>query len=94
MATGSKRMNTQFRITSEVPTNPAAIMGAGSVSWWTPARKSAQFLGEDSRFFPETEIAPQENRKSGCIRGILWAFGFQAAAVIVAIVVFKVLHAI
>ena len=87
-------MSTQARVNSEVQTNLAVIMGAGAVSWWTPARKSAQCFGEDSRFFPETEIAPQANHKSGCIRGILWAFGLQAAAVFVAILVFKGLHAI
>jgi hypothetical protein len=86
-------MSTQVRSGSEVQTNLASILG-GQISLWTTAPRSAQSFGEDSCFFPETETLPQTDHKNGCIRGILWAIGFQAAAVVVAIVVFKVLHAI
>jgi hypothetical protein len=86
-------MSTQIRINSNIHTQLASVRGAGPVPSWTRPLKSGQSFAEDSRFFLESESLPQAAHRAGCIRGILWAFGFQAAAVVLAIVVFKIFHA-
>jgi hypothetical protein len=86
-------MNGQIQLSSDVQTQLASILGPAPVSSWTRPLRSGQSFAEDSHFFPESQSLPQATHRAGCIRGILWAFGFQAAAVIVAIVVFKIFHA-
>ncbi len=85
-------MNAQIRLSSDVQTQLASILGPAPASPWTPPRRSEQSFAEDCQIFPESQSLPQATHRAGCIRGILWAFGFQAAAVVVAIVVFKIFH--
>ncbi len=84
-------MSIQIQTSSSYRTRLASA--TGPIPLWTRVPRSAQSFGEDSGFFPESQSLPQASHRAGCIRGILWAFGFQAAAVIVAIVVFKIFHA-
>ena len=86
-------MNAQIQLRSDVQAQLASVMGTAPVSLWTRPLKSGQSLAEDSHFFPELQTLPEATHRTGFIRGILWAFGFQAAAVILAVVVFKILHA-
>jgi hypothetical protein len=83
-------MNTQ--ISSDVRTQLGSVMRDGSVSLWTRPLTPGQSFGEDSRFFPESEFLPQGNLRTGCVRGILWAFGLQGAVVILAVMLFKIFY--
>jgi hypothetical protein len=87
------RVNTQIRVISDIQPQLASIVGAGPISLWTRPLRSAVSRGDDSRLFPETQPVPQANDRGGCIRGILWAFGLQAATAILAVVAFKIFHA-
>ncbi|HEV2275240.1 MAG TPA: hypothetical protein VGR96_13805 [Acidobacteriaceae bacterium] len=43
-------------------------------------------IDHDSSFFPGSTVRERADCSTGCVKGIIWACGFQAAALLVAVI--------
>jgi hypothetical protein len=78
-------------VRTEITPQIVSPVGAG-LAGWRSRRRAATSPFDESQIFPSSQGVPETAHKLGCMRGIMWAVGFQAIAVILAVFASRFLH--